>query len=329
MFSSVTTFSALVAASALAAVVAFRVLASRQRIDSRAVDWFSVLSIPFGVFFGHLLFAVSMARLYISQPEYGLGFWLRPWDGGFMFYGAVLGCVLSALITRRITGVRVMTVLDAASVALLLLIALIRLSEPFDNLSDVGQGYGLSVYDLPMPPFLPFAFSPYSDMPDELCMAVFALEAIYALVIAVLSVRWLGRLPKGQTALRALLLYAAAQILFETLRRDYTVRLRFVRVSQLISALVLLGLMIYACRSRRLSAKETALRIAALLVLAGGVVALEFAVDKPLILPNGEAIFFEYWVTYSLIGLCAAAMGIVTWRSLCPAGKKEPRAKAA
>ena len=65
-----------------------------------------------------------------------------------MFWGVVLGCWLAILLAsacarqsrdqrRRLT--------DLAAVGLILLIALIRLAEPFDTVMGRGQGFGLPV----------------------------------------------------------------------------------------------------------------------------------------------------------------------------------------
>ena len=45
------------------------------------------------------------------------------------------------------------------------------------------------------------------------------------------------------------------------------------------------------------------------LLFIGGVIALEFAVEKPLALPGGTLVFFSLPLTYSLIALCAAGLG--------------------
>ncbi len=258
-------------------------------------------ALPLSVFLGHLLYCLAL--VFEVVPTYGWLFLLQPWRGGYMFYGCALGMGLAVLLTDARCG----RLWDLAALSLLFVLACARFAEPLD-----GQGRGIDLESGSPFCFFPVAFA-NPEWPDEWNLAVFFWEGLYALgVVLALTLTRARRVP-GETASLALLLYASAQILFETLRRDETVRWRFVRVSQLLSALILGGFVLL-CLLRRRADRKNVLRGIFILLLAGIIVALEFSVDKPLELPGGQLFFFPYEVTYPLIGLCGALMGLIAFR---------------
>ena len=299
----ITPFALAVFLAGLAGCALFLVLCKNTGLPRLKAEKCLLSALPLSVFCGHLLYCAALP--FVVVPDYGWLFFLEPWRGGFMFYGCVLGASLAVLLTGRRDG----RLWDLLAVSLLAVLACVRFAEPLD-----GQGRGID-----LEAGSPFCFFPVAyanpEWPDEWNLAVFFWEGLYALGTVIFLLASRSRRRPGETASLALLLYASGQILFETLRRDETVRWRFVRVSQLLSALVLAAFAL-VCLIRCGRTKKNALCLLGILLLAGVIVALEFSVDKPLALPNGDLFFFPYGLTYPLIGLCGAAMGFLALKCL-------------
>lgn len=290
-------FSACVCLGALAASALFLLLCGRRKISERGEKCL-MLAVPLAVFCGHLLNCLVLPGELV--PDFGWQIFLSPWMGGYMFYGAAAGACAAVLLLGKDRR-RVLS--DLMALSLLALVMCVRFAEPLD-----GQGNGVPVDDPSVPwCFFPIA-SPDPEWPDEWNLAVFFWEGLYALLVLALMLIRLKKRAPGQTALSALILYAAGQVIFESLRRDQVVRWLFVRVSQLISALILAAVVIIAV-IRGLRGRRGVLLLSLTLLFIGGIIALEFAVEKPLILPDGTLVFFSLPLTYSLIALCAAGLG--------------------
>ena len=307
-------FSACVCLGALAASALFLLMCGRRNIGERGEKCL-MLAIPLAVFCGHLLNCLVLPGELV--PDFGWQIFLSPWMGGYMFYGAAAGACAAVLLLGK--GRR-RDLFDLTALALITLIMFVRFAEPLD-----GQGNGIPADD----PDAPWCFFPIAcpdpEWPDEWNLAVFFWEGLYALLVLVLMLIRLKKRAPGQTALTALILYAAGQVIFESLRRDQVVRWLFVRVSQLISALILAAVVIIAI-IRGLRGRRGVLLLSLILLFIGGVIALEFAVEKPLALPGGTLVFFSLPLTYSLIALCAAGMGaaaLAAAKSLFPKRENE------
>ena len=325
MFSGISLFSWFVACGAALAVLCLYCARKKTGVSAETVGWTVVLALPLGAFLGHMLYGVLLANLEVTV--YGVGFLFQPWMGGFMYYGAVLGAVLSAwAVTRFLKKPQELAgMLDLLGIALLLLIAVIRLGEPFDGRDGYGQGYGIPMEDMTLLPvpfktLLCYVIDP--DYMDEWYLGVFALEAMWALAALIWCWRGLRRRPAGKTGLLALVLYAGGQMFFEFLRRDFTVNWRFVRLSQLISAILLAVILLWATFQKRVRGKDALAHWIGMLALTGLVIAMEFADEKPLVLSEETMIFFPHWFTYGVLLLCAVGMGLIAWHS--HANKKEP-----
>ena len=306
-------------AGAALAVICLMLLSKRAGVSPEAAQWTAVLALPLGVWGGHLLYGALLANLEVTI--YGFSFLFQPWMGGFMLYGALLGAAAGAWIAAKCLKKtkELPALLDCLAVSLLLLSAVIRLAEPFDTPDGYGQGYGIAmeemtVLPLPLKTLLCYVIDP--EYMDEWYLAVFALEAIWALFAAVQAMRGLRRRAPGQTALLALILYAAGQLFFEFLRRDFTVNWRFVRLSQLISAILLAVLLLFATLRKRVAGKRAVRSWIGLLLGTGVIIAMEFADEKPLILSDEMKIFFPHWFTYALLLLSSILMGRIVWRAV-------------
>ncbi len=304
----VTAFAVWTAAGALICCAVTLLRARAKGIDRDRTERFLLLSLVLGVFCGHL--AYTLARILYVYYEYGIGAVLNPQSGGFLFFGALLGVALAARLACLKDKRDFSRLLDAAAPGLLILIALCRLGEP-----SLSQGFGPQIENERLF-FFPLAFR---NEWDEWYLALYLAEALWALGCACFLLLNGKKRAAGQESLMAMILYCAAQIVFESLRRDITAKWLFVRVSQLLSVIAL-GLVLLVCMFLRRRFRIG--RFLLFLVFTGGCVALEFALDKPLMLGD-RAIYFANWLVYALEILCAAAMGILTWRTVIQARGRE------
>jgi phosphatidylglycerol---prolipoprotein diacylglyceryl transferase len=296
----------------------------KMGLKNGAVSIFAVLAVPLGTILSHVVY--SLIR-FDWLTEKGFDHIVCLTDGGFTLYGTMLGCSLAALIAARCSKVSLGKLLDAAAAPAALTIALCRLAEGL-----VGQGYGrylsdwfdgesgMSVFALEDTSFLehfPFAVE---DMYEEWCWAVFVLEAVFALVIMLVLLKTKTQRSGNKIAL-LLLLYAASQALCEGLREDAVLRWGFVRVNQILSAVVIAGVLLWSIL--RLPKKQRKLKQIILAwcgTLCGMllVLAMEFAVEK-------KIVFLE-WLPMDMCYLITALAGVLMVCCILPLWRKQDRA---
>lgn len=232
---------------------------------------------------------------------------LKAWGAasGAAFWGAAGGVCLGALLSAKLTGEKVSALLDALAPSAALAIAVSRFGE-----YGIGEGIGPDVEAEELF-FFPLAVV---NKWDEWKFAVFMLEGVAALAIFILLMTRGRRLQEGYRARMFLILYSSAQIILEALRRDNFLRWLFVRVSQVASAVVLLGLLIFGILRWARKDPEKRMpkkRIVWCCVLFGlmvlTVIALEFAVDKSPDISMGAAYLME--------AVCCVVFGAATWRT--------------
>ena len=311
---------ALSAGTLLALLLAHRAF-RRSGIRPGALSCFALLAIPLALLGARAAYCLATLDWVMQE---GFSFFLQLTRGGYMLYGAVLGGVVALLLTARITGEDFASMADHLAVPALVLVMVGRLAEGL-----VGQGYGwcvedwfmedsgMSLFVLEDPSFfyrLPFAVP---DMYGNYNWAVFIPEALAAGLIALAAGLTRTR-REGGKALLALLLYAAAQVLGESLRQDAVLRWGFVRINQIICAVIIAGLMIHCMlRAPRPRAGQAAGLSAGVLACMGVVIAMEFALEKKI-----SAIeFLPMDVCYLIMALACAGMVLCVlplWRRAYP-----------
>ena len=289
----VTCYAACLVLAAVLSVLAL--LFSCRRENQETMLLFSVLTVPFCVIGARIVYCLANFDLYISSPADALYFW----QGGYAIWGAIFGGAAACLMTAALRGMPCLRVMDEAAPAAALMIALSRASELFS-----GQGYGLSVEKESLC-FFPLAVC---NEYDEWHYAVFMLEALYALVILFILLSGKKALPEGTKARRMIILYSAGQILLENLRCDEYLNWVFgyLRISQLISALVLLSLLLGGLKKKKARGRSFVLPVLLFLLLAGVVVGAQFAMDKLWWMP--------VWACYAVVLLCSIGFGAITFR---------------
>ena len=271
---------------------------AKAGVEGRRVALATVLLPLLAAFFSHLLY--GLADLENVLYTYSFGYLFAFWEKGYMLYGGMLGVLLALLLCG---GKRRAAMLEAYAPSGALMIAAARVCEGL-----LGQGYG--EYFTDESALRRFPFMVYDAYYEEWCWALFVLEALVALAIFV----WLlCRKPtwRGDGTLLLAGLYAGAQIVLDSLRRDEFLRWGVVRVEEVVSAVVVLGVLIFYCarspRGKRLQKALCFALYAAMIVLC---LLLEFATEGriPFLL------FLDVDACYIAMAVaCAALMGCVLW----------------
>ncbi|NLO85889.1 MAG: hypothetical protein GX096_10755 [Clostridiales bacterium] len=277
----------------------------QAKIEQRKAAMATVLLPFFVMFFSHLLYC--LVDLEYTIYSYSFGYLFAFWEKGYMVYGGILGAVIALLI---IGGDDRLSMLEQYAPSGAWMIAAARIGEGF-----LGQGYG--EYAMEESFFCRFPFMVYDPYYEEWGWALFILGALIAFVLFIVLLKkkktW-----QGDSTLLLLGLYATAQVLLESLRRDEFLRWGFVRVEQVVSAAVLLIVLLCYCfkaaDGKRLS-KALCLGLYAMMVVF--CVLLEFATE-------GRIPFLQFLdvnACYaSMAGACVLLGGSVLWmRHLCNA----------
>lgn len=188
--------------------------------------------------------------------------------GSCLMYGGILGALLGGAILARLRKVSVPYTLDELAVPGLTAIAICRFAEAFttEGIGPILESEALCFFPIAVP-----------NEYGEWNLAVFMLEALAALGIIMVLLR-IRPQKEGERILTALLLFSCCQIPLENLRWDNYLRIGFVRVSQVIAALVIFA--VTFIRSRRGGMRICALRMGAALLCTGGIGIIEWAQDK-------------------------------------------------
>jgi len=291
-------FGLCAAGGALAALL-WACFRTRNADERRAVEVFALIALPLG--FGLARLIHCLCNLDWIQDY----FWetvLEFPGGGFLFYGALLGMIPALWAACRITRTSFAKMADLLAAPLLLFAAATVIGEGL-----AGAGYGWKVEDWFNPEnsmslaaledasfFTRFPFAMTDPVYHYASWAVYLLIAAELLVCTALTAFDRPGRPGG-TAVKALALYSAIRILYESLRQDDILKWGFVRVNQIFGGATLLVLTVLcgaaAARNadgKRISGRVTLSAVLFLLglVLAGG---MEFALE-------GKIGFLE-WMT--------------------------------
>ncbi len=297
MFDSVNWVYAGIAAGG--AVLSTALYALRLKMQGKRV-WIApltlVLSAAFGFVLSKLVFEILLQATYLSVHGFPVSY---PYMAAWSFFGLLLGVYLGVWVTGKIVKEDAGFLLELFAPAGMLLIAVMRAAE--FTLGQTGLG---ELVENTAVQFFPVCYPVAMWGRSTWYMAVFAWETVWALLLMVLCLfRQRRHGVRGSLGLSMTLFYfCLGQILFESLRAE-CIRLGFVRLEQVISAVVCLVLVLLLCVKAK-KHRFIPRFLPALLILAGigAMVALEFALD--------EASFVR-WVVYVLIILTLVLMGLV------------------
>lgn len=211
--------------------------ARRLRIPHDTMIDFLLYAIPLAIVCARIYYVAFRFNMY-SEDIFSV-FNIR--EGGLAIYGGVIGGLLAARIASRKHNVPIMTILDIVSPALVLGQAIGR----WGNYINM-EAYGLRIGEEYLQ-FFPFAVEIPVGEVWYWHMATFFYEFCWDLLVFVLLliVRHALR-RRGDIFSWYLLLYCAGRTVIEGLRYDsLTFISEFVRISQVLSALAALGVVIY------------------------------------------------------------------------------------
>lgn len=211
--------------------------ARRLRLPQDTIIDFLLYAIPLAIICARLYYVVFRFNMY-SEDILSI-FNLR--EGGLAIYGGVIGGMIAARLIAQKHDVSVWTILDVVAPALALGQAIGR----WGNYINM-EAYGLRISE-PYLQFFPFAIEiPVGDV-WYWHMATFFYEFCWNILVFVLLLsirRHLRR--RGDIFCWYLLLYCAGRTVIEGLRYDsLTFISEFVRISQVLSAIASLGVVIY------------------------------------------------------------------------------------
>lgn len=265
-------------------------------------------------FVSHLLYCLTDIESAIY--EHSTGYLFAFWERGYMLYGGMLGAFAALALAG---GSRRAELIEGLTPGAALMIAAVRIAEGF-----MGQGY--AEYYMDESPFRRFPFMVYDPLNEEWAWALFMLEALVALALFVYLLArrktW-----SGDGALLLAGLYAGAQIVLESLRRDEFLRWGFVRVEQVISAVLVLAVLVVYCvksdAGRRLAKALCFTVYAAMITLC---LLLEFATE-------GRIPFLAFLSVdgcyASMAGACAVlCLCVLYMRGICSARHTEKKGNA-
>ena len=253
------------------------------------------LSAALGVVFAKALYvALLFHRVW---PRFGWGAFLR-WRGAeFSFFGGGIGVLLGMFLSARLFNEDVKRFMTAFAPCGALMAAGARYGERYLGLLGVG-----SYTDDPFLSRFPFAIC---NEYGEWFLAIFMLEALAALIIAILfSLRKKEEKIPGLLLERVIFYLCLAQIFCESLRAQ-GMKWGFVRVEQVLSAIALVGLLFLGCmKIRNESGWKRFWPIPAALLCICVIVGVEFALDKTELSPI---------LLYAVMLLMLSAMGAMEW----------------
>lgn len=318
------TFALLIAGAAAAALLLMILQRKKTGTGLKTAFLFGAFAVPLCIFLGRAAFWLCSIEWIRSS---GYSFWDLIGTGySYMLYGAVLGGFAAAFLTARISGGSFGSVADAAAAPAALMIAAGRFGE---YLIDAGFGSGILEW---FDPYEAWSMFPWED-PDPICRFPFAVQNYYgtwrfsinlweglAAVVFLIVLIALKKRRSGGAATLLLLMYASCQILFESMRKDEVIIWGFVKANQLISALLVLGVLVF-CWMKQPQAKkkpaELCIRTAMLLIAAGIIMLMEFALD--------QKVNFLLWMradlSYMIMAVCCVWMLLTVlpvWRKAWP-----------
>ena len=254
--------------------------------------------------FGHAVW-VLFCPYDLEAPEGKLYMLLRPWEGGYTLYGALLGGALGALLFGKLYNVKWLDALDALTPGACAVIIFGRVGEFF-----TGEGIGRGA-EVAWTHCFPFSVCTYHDefdaAFDEWCYIVWFWEALAALILLILLLKNEKKaLPGHQTAV-FLTVLGATQILLEQMRRDNYLRIIvFVRFNQLAALATLIAVLVVLLVKNKPGRAKVFWCLATLVLASLADMASEFVFDK-----------FEYapWLYLSmpLAAVSCAAM-LYVWK---------------
>lgn len=248
--------------------------------------------------------------------RYGLAGLITDRPAEFSFVCGAVGVVLAVVIAARIKHQPVMRTLDAFAPCGALMAAFTRASEGLlDPMAMVGMGDFVENEAL-----WRFPVAMENQMLYSWFYAVFMLEAVCALIVAAASFirSHKKQYAPGRVYLHTMFFLALPQIICERLLSQ-CMRWGFVRIEQLLCALIVFGVILVACIQRDGEIK-TFWPAAMCMVCAGVLIWMEFTLDNKLLFGIDLTTEVCYGVMVASL-CCMAGLSMIAYRKLNMAEK--------
>lgn len=296
----------------LALYAAMLLLGKKRGIDPASTSVLTITAMVCGLVMARIFYCLVNLSDFIEAYE-NPWLMLRFFDGGFSVAGLLCGMLLALPIAAAVTGKKSSELADILCVPMGLLFCALYLGQ-----QDTGLGIGEIVEENAVTSLFPWLFlCERMGVNVEYRMLVYLYQAAASLAVALIMVPvYLASQRKqgfrsGEAALVSLSLYGAAMIVMESLRDDGHMLIIFLRIGQVVAALlVLTALIVLSKRLRRQAGRAGGLcwfaRVMAVLLVVG-IVVLEFALDGRLALLDASNGFY-YAVMILLCALAAATV---------------------
>lgn len=282
---------------------------NRRGMNARA----ALMVLPVAVLLGLLLSKVGyfLLELRDQYTRYGIAGLLTDRPSEFSFVCGCFGVVMAVIIAAKVMKLRPMQVLDAFAPCGALMAACARLCEGLlDPMSLVGVGNFVENDALW---FFPLAVE--NSMLYSWFYAVFMLEAACALLCAVVGfvVSHRKQFAPGRVFLHTLVFLALPQVFSERMLSQ-CMRWGFVRIEQLLCAVIAFAVILYAC-IKQCGGWKSFLPAALALLCMAVLIDMEFTLDnKP---PFGLALPAAVCYVVMIASLCGmAALSLYAFHQL-------------
>ena len=209
---------------------------NRAGLGKDTVIDFTLVVLPCGIIGARIYYVVFSW----DQFRNNLASVFRIWEGGIAIYGAVIGGLLAAWLFARRRRISFFTLCDVIAPGLILAQAIGRWGNYFNQ-----ECYGAAVTD-PSLQFFPFAVFIRSDTSNPWHMATFFYESVWNLLVFVfllIARRKLFRY-RGDVISFYAMFYACGRLVIEDFRTDSLYAASSVRISQLLSVLICILILI-------------------------------------------------------------------------------------
>ena len=188
-----------------------------------------------------LIGGILGARIYycLLNPVY---YFTNPWEilnfreGGLSVHGAILGGILTAFITAKMNGLKLLRLLDAYACGMSIAQSIGRWGNFFNS-----EAFGRPT-ELPWKLYIPFSHRPEGYLQYDYFHPTFLYESVAdfcVFVVLWLLMRRFAVRYSGLTFFSYLVLYSIVRIFVESLRIDSALNIGGIAVAKIVSAIIL------------------------------------------------------------------------------------------
>ena len=270
-------FGMALAVGTVLSLVWLRYACTKQPELRLALMWTIVLVVPISLIGSRLVYCLVNISFYLSAINAPAAM-LKPWEGGLSLAGALAAAALTGLIGAKLGKVPAARVLDAMAYPLLLMAAYVDMAVGY-----ISMGFGPEVSGLGS------LLTIDINGAGRLDTTVVVLLVLLALLLAIHLILRRRSIPAGHRFALTAFLYGSVMILMESLREDGHMVWGFVHAEMVFDLCFALPALLYLAWTR----KRVLLSLLLTAVLAGAVVALEFALDRSSI---GDGLLYTAYI---------------------------------